>query len=213
MYRLIETPEGLKLENTDNQKEQPIFVDFHDPSLQFRCQPEKVAHEPLAKAIGWKPGKSLKVCDATAGLGVDAFIMAAMGNDVTLIERNPILLKLLKDGLQRAQNSLAPILNRMHLVEQDSTDYLKGDVSFDVIYCDPMFPTRKKSALVNKSMRALHHVVGVDQDADELINTALTKAQRRVVVKRPRLSRATTEPDFSYTYKACRFDIYLPRSQ
>ena len=211
MYRLIETSEGLKLENTQDKKEQPVFVDFHEPGLAFRCRPEKVAHEPLAKAIGWKPGKSLKICDATAGLGVDAFIMAAMGNDVTLVERNPILLKLLKDGFKRAQDSLGAILARMHLVEQDSTDYLQGDVSFDVIYCDPMFPARKKSALVNKSMRALHHIVGVDQDAQELIKIALTKATKRVVVKGPRLSTPASKPDFSYTYKACRFDVYLPK--
>ena len=55
----------------------------------------------------------------------------------------------------------------------------------DVVYLDPMFPPREKSALVKKEMRAFHDVVGSDTDADALLAPALKLAQKRVVVKRP----------------------------
>lgn len=42
----------------------------------------------------------------------------------------------------------------------------------------------KRTALSGKEMRILHHVVGHDTDAKELLNLALRYAKKRVVVKR-----------------------------
>jgi 16S rRNA (guanine1516-N2)-methyltransferase len=43
------------------------------------------------------------VLDATAGLGKDAFVLASLGCQMTLIERQPLIAALLEDGLARAR--------------------------------------------------------------------------------------------------------------
>jgi len=81
----------------------------------------------------------------------------------------------------------------------------------DVIYFDPMFPERTKSALVKKEMRILKEVVGDDTDADEIFKLALTKAKKRVVVKRPKGAPHLNnqEPSLIYKGKSSRFDVYF----
>ena len=96
---------------------------------------------------------------------------------------------LLQDGLNRAyqdeeigeilQQNLR-LLNVHHINELDpNSDYA------DVVYLDPMYPHKQKSALVKKEMRVFQHLVGADLDADELLLPALQLAKKRVVVKRP----------------------------
>src|SRR5690625_7768177 len=69
----------------------------------------------------------------------------------------------------------------------DGLQYLNGLVeAADVVYLDPMFPERHKSAEVKKEMRAFHQLVGRDDEADDLLLSALGQARYRVVVKRPR---------------------------
>jgi 16S rRNA (guanine1516-N2)-methyltransferase len=82
----------------------------------------------------------------------------------------------------------------------------------DVIYLDPMFPTRKKSALSKKEMVNFKTIVGEDPDATLLLKTALACARSRVVIKRPRITENLTgspAPSFSLTGSSCRFDVYL----
>ncbi len=80
-----------------------------------------------------------------------------------------------------------------------------------MIYLDPMFPERKKSALSKLDMRIFHDIVGDDQDADTLLKTALSCATKRVVVKRPRLGAvlAGIKPHHSLVGKSSRFDVYI----
>ena len=81
----------------------------------------------------------------------------------------------------------------------------------DVIYYDPMFPQRTKSALVKKDMRVFHELIGVDTDVLEYANFLCTIAKHHVVVKRP----ANEDPlelnkrrSSFIDGKACRFDCY-----
>ena len=46
-----------------------------------------------------KSNKNRTVVDATAGLGYDAFILASLGANVTLIERSKTMYKLLQEGI------------------------------------------------------------------------------------------------------------------
>lgn len=83
-----------------------------------------------------------------------------------------------------------------------------------VIYLDPMFPHRDKSALVKKEMRLFRPLVGDDLDADELLDAALALASHRVVVKRPRKAPAIAGGNVSFSLEgnAGRFDVYAKRS-
>ena len=83
-----------------------------------------------------------------------------------------------------------------------------------VVYLDPMFPTRDKSAQVKKEMRLFHPLVGADDDAPRLLEAALALASHRVVVKRPRRAQAITgtPPSYALEGKSSRFDIYPKKS-
>jgi 16S rRNA (guanine1516-N2)-methyltransferase len=157
------------------------------------------------------------VYDATAGLGRDAFLLALLGCEVYLMERHPTIATLLQTGIDHARQepTLQPIIQRMHLIPGDArllipllkTTYQPAHA----IYLDPMFPTRKKSALVKKDMHALQMMVGADNDYDELLSLSLSEARTRVTVKRPihapPLGQKT--PSFSVCGKCIRYDIYL----
>ena len=101
---------------------------------------------------------------------------------------------------------------RLHLVKGDSANILKTTAETpDAIYLDPMFPHRKKSALVKKEMQVLQSLLGVDPDADQLLIPALALARKRVVVKRPNTAPFldNKKPNMSMESKKHRFDIYL----
>ena len=82
----------------------------------------------------------------------------------------------------------------------------------DVVYLDPMYPERRKTAAVKKEMAYFHDLVGAAQDEAELLDTALNTAKKRIVVKRPRLGEFLDgrKPAYQYTGKSTRFDVYLP---
>ena len=81
----------------------------------------------------------------------------------------------------------------------------------DVVYLDPMYPHREKSALVKKDMRAFQTLVGSDTDADALLTPALALASKRVVVKRPDFAQplAGVKPTMAIQTKKNRFDVYV----
>lgn len=209
-YSLVNIDGKLQLRSNINEKLKPLCIDFTKGKSQHRrLFPGK---ELIAKAAGIKKNIKPIVIDATAGLGRDAFVLASLGCEVHLIERSPLLYQLLEDALQRTidDKDLVKILARMHLHAGDAKDCLQ-QFNADVIYCDPMYPERKKSALVKKEMRILREVNGDDVDADELFLAALEAKVKRVVVKRPMYAENSAEhtPDFSYNGKHTRFDVYL----
>ena len=159
-------------------------------------------------------------------MGRDGFILAALGCRVMLCERSPIIHALLDDGLKRAGSDprLSAIVNRISLLVGDSRELLpllSLDHRPEVIYLDPMFPSRdKKSALVKKEMRVIRTLVGEDADSSDLLQVAIAHASKRVVCKRPILAVPLTgsllqgtkghQPDFSIKTPKHRFDIYRP---
>ena len=175
--------------------------------------------QTIAKAVGVSGKFYPTVLDLTAGMGADAFVLASLGCQIRLLERNPIVYLLLQDGLNRAlmaghkDPALVEIVTRMKLMQIDSSNYLDNITQSDypdIIYLDPMFPTRKKSAQVKKEMQALHQIVGSDEDAGALLEQALGKTKYRVVVKRPAHSDflGNRKPSYSLEGKSTRYDIF-----
>lgn len=211
---------GVSLQQTGRKAPGPIRAEFVEGSVDHRRKFGGGKGQMIAKAVGVKAGVYPKVLDATAGLGKDAFVLATLGCYLQMLERSPVVHALLADGLARAREhsvyedpELAQIIARMELLAVDSQDYLAqiaDDNRPDVIYLDPMFPDRQKSADVKKEMAAFHHVVGKDEDADSLLEKALAKANYRVVVKRPRKAPfiANKTPSYQLEGKSSRYDIY-----
>jgi len=211
-YVLLLTPERLQIQKSGKDALGPVYVDFNAGKLAHRRQFR--GKEVLAKAVGIQKIPDIKIIDATAGLAEDAFVMAMLGAQVTLLERSKILAALVEDALLRGSESdLNEICQRMNLINADAVEYLQQlDESQkpDVIYLDPMFPHRKKSALVKKEMRVVRDLVGDDIDSVELFEIAMHKAKRRVVVKRPQSADvlANKQPTFVISSKSHRFDVY-----
>ncbi len=213
---LKSTVRGLQLIIHDNEQYYTYFVDFLSPKSEYRRLHGGGRHQLIAKAVGIKPKQSLKVLDVTAGFGQDAYVLACLGCEMTLLERSNIIYRLLEDGIIRARENPEFQKLKMELINIDALDYLNklGEKNCpDVIYVDPMFPSRQKSALVKKEMRMLKAVVGEDSEADQLLTYALKKAKKRVVVKRPKLAPPLEgkEPDIVYKGKSSRFDVYIVR--
>ena len=219
LLALVQTDERLELRKLDEPKLGAVYVDFVGGTMAHRRKFGGGRGEAVAKAVGIKGSELPTVIDATAGLGRDAFVLASIGCQVRLVERHPVVFLLLQDGLNRAyqdeeigemlQQNLR-LLNIHHINELDpNTDYA------DVVYLDPMYPHKQKSALVKKEMRVFQHLVGADLDADELLLPALQLAKKRVVVKRPDYAESLggKQPHFSRETKNHRFDIYMGASQ
>lgn len=211
-WLLIVIENGLELQHTKNNHN--LFIDFLSGPLSFRLKQSRTKNELLAKAVGIKKHRQSFIIDATGGIGRDAFILANLGCTVTVLERSTILSIVLEDALARALNEEHYKFLNIKLFNIDAIKFLSelnANEYPDVIYLDPMYPHRTKSALVKKEMRLLRDLVGDDHDADKLLAIALTKARQRVVVKRPRLAAAlmNKKPDFTVTGTSQRFDIYL----
>ena len=211
----------LNLAFIENGAVLSISAGFHGASLDYRREKGGGRSEMIAKAVGLKGGKQPSIIDATAGLGVDAFVLASLGCQVTMIERVPAVNALLRDGLARSvhyaaehDNDLAEILDRMQLVHANAEGHLNQIEEMqrpDVVYLDPMFPERKKSAAVKKEMQIFHKLIGPDEDVDRVLNSALVVARNRVVVKRPRIAPVLegAEPSYVLEGKRNRYDVYL----
>jgi 16S rRNA (guanine1516-N2)-methyltransferase len=223
---LIEKPEGhqmvlalttsrLELRYLINRMSKPIFIDFLTPQTTYRLVENRGRSELIAKAVGLKGNYLPTIIDATAGFGRDAIILVHLGCRVTMIERSPIVCALLEDAITRAQASNLSWLQNLTLYCLDAKDFIRKKMNeeqfFDVVYIDPMFPARRKSALVKKEMRILKLLVGGDEDSEELFGLATRIAQKRVVVKRPLHAHTLTDkkPSIVYRGKTCRFDVYL----
>ena len=215
-YNAAHHPARLELRTTSVDAPGPVYVDFVTGALGFRARHGSRNKEPLARAVGLKGANIPTVLDVTAGLGRDAFVLATLGCHVCLVERSTIIAALLRDGIARAlgDRNTQAIAQRMQLHVGDATAIIAQLAECerpDVIYLDPMYPHRGKSALVKKEMRLLRALVGEDLDAPRLLEMALRVTRRRVVVKRPRLAASLPgiAPSHTLLGSTTRFDIYL----
>lgn len=204
--------QGLGLCLVEERKQtMEIRVDFTSTSWMRRLQ--KVRKEQLIQAMGRTVPEKTSILDATGGLGRDSFLLAAAGFNIRVFERNRVLAALIADGLRRAERAeTIEIGNRIHLDCTDACKYLETHrTSADIIYIDPMFPPKKKSAMVKKELQIIQQIVGIENDYDALFKMALQSAANRVVVKRPGNGPwiNSLRPSYSLQGKTIRFDIYL----
>ncbi len=217
-FLMIYGQDGPSLVETGKGAPGPVNADFVSGKVDHRRKFGGGKGQLIAKAVGLKSGITPHVLDATAGLGRDAFVLASLGCQVTLLERSPIVAELLSTGLEQARLSydVAPIISLMTMINEDSIEWLsvQNEPVADVVYLDPMFPDRDKSSLVKKEMRLFKPLVGGDLDAEALLSAALEKARYRVVVKRPRKAPAIegVKPTLKLEGKSSRYDIYTLKS-
>ena len=228
-------PDNAIFDYENDQLVLHLLLDGKPSILKFDLSQGEVAqraikvsksNEVVAKAIGCKPHYRPSVLDATAGMGRDSLIMAMLGCRVVMQERNFAIYHLLKNALTRLKENRdfkKEVSDRISLFQNNSLsenncisanncipERSKAE-DIDVIYLDPMFPERKKSALVKKEMRLFKLIAGEDPDADELLINSLQKNVKRVVVKRPKGAPclANKKPSHEIVAKKFRYDVYL----
>ena len=126
-----------------------------------------------------------------------------------------------KDSGEAEQGLPKHNANSMHggEPEQQSDNHENSDQLaslFDVIYLDPMFPARVKSASVKGDMQSLQAFLGHEQqDTSEtrrLLQLALATGVSKTVLKRPAKSswHAPLKPNHVFNSRVSRFEVYLP---
>ena len=191
-----------------------VKCSFIEGPILHRLKYGKGRGQNLAKAVGMKSNKNRTIVDATAGLGYDAFILASLGANVTLIERSKVMHNLLQEGILEAKSfggGISGIISRMNLIFGDSK-FILPDLFPEVILIDTMYKERKKTALVKNDMRLVRDIVGSDPDYIELIEVALNQASNRVVIKQPRYADPidNIKPhSHQILGKTIRYDVYM----
>lgn len=215
---LTRMPEGLTL--TDGTLE--LRADF--ARMFPRLKQGRLQQELLVKAARVKGVEHPWAIDATAGFGEDSLLLAAAGFTVDLYEQDCVIAALLQDALDRAaeDQALADAVARMRLhagedsiagLHQTVASIEQGELAApDVVYLDPMFPERTKSAAVKKKFQLLHHLEQPCADEETLVQAALAVHPRKVVIKRPVKGPllAGVKPSYQLAGKAVRYDVLVP---
>jgi len=212
-FDLINENNGWTLQSKAGLK---LQIDFDENKKDYQRQ--KISKSDLlARAVGLKK-KPLRVLDLTAGLGIDAVHLARLGCEVFSLERNPVLFFLLSEAQKK---SVRPEIEKIRFHNEEAEVFLKREASkkvqdFDVVYYDPMYPEKRKSALSRKEMQIFRALVGEDHDADRILQLCLSLEVKRLVVKRPLRADAPTKEKsiqmISFSGTTVRYDVYLQGS-
>ncbi len=196
-----------------------LFLDFNSKQSHYRKQSGGGKQQHIVRATGLHKNPGLRILDATAGLGSDAFVLACNSASITLVEQHPVLSLMLDKAIARAQqtNELADIAARMQVCTTiNSIDVicsLNKQAHYDVIYLDPMYPSiHKKQAKAKKSMQIIQYLLqDYDDQGDQLLSAALDCGVKRVVVKRPTVARHLINkiPQSTIESTNTRYDIYI----
>ena len=180
-----------------------------------RLNRANLQHEMLIKAAKIKESADRPVAiDATAGLGEDSILLAAAGFQVKMFERDVVIAELLADAMERASRDpeLSSIVARMELVRGDSIEAMENcEFVPDIIYLDPMFPTRAKSGLIKKKFQMLQQLESPCEEGEQLVKAALASGARKIIIKRPAKGEylAGIKPNHSIAGKAIRYDCLV----
>lgn len=218
----------------------PVLVDFLSGKMQHRLR-AGADHEFVVKAIGLKraertekDGRSVFICDFTAGLGTDAFLLAQAGFEVLAFERDAIVYELLADGLRRYreyenQLGLQPLTLEFKLADtaiegSEQRSVFASDLVAKygrrphAVVLDPMFEevSTKSKSKPKKKMAIFREMLqpSSEEELGFMLETALEVAQRRVLVKRPvgALTLAhRVQPVSRREAKTAAYDIYTCR--
>lgn len=196
--------------HSDDPKEKPIGIEIDktlDRHLKF-FRKSSVQKELFARALGIKGGLKPRVLDLTGGLLGDSLLFLAAGCEVVALERNPLIAFVIESALKNARHEL---LRRFRFQKADARDFLSEKPDVDVIFFDPMFEDANQKASPKKEMRIFRSLLAGDADAETVLEKALSTGVKRIVVKRPRLSRELLDQrPLRMEGKSTRYDVYFP---
>ena len=189
-----------------------LEIDFINDRVNYNRSGLKGKNELIAKAMGLSKGYR-EILDLTAGMAVDSVFLFKLGCQVTAIERSEPIYQMLAAAYEKAGDHFTKYKGSLRFIHADANQYLnqfENHQGPEVIYYDPMYPMKTKSALPKKSMQVFRQVVGDDQDCEQVLAKALLKAKYRVVVKRP-VKADPILPGVMHSFegKIVRYDMYV----
>lgn len=167
--------------------------------------PEK---ELIAKTISHI--KKYKIIDTTGGIGIDSIIFASLGNKITLIEKQPLIIKILKN-LFKSLQEIKFITKNIKIKYGNSIktiQHLKNN-SKNIIYLDPIFPIKKKNDITKAYASIIKNIGSNTKNYKKLFEISLKKA-KKLIVKRKKNSESINKkkPTYKISGSKIRFDIY-----
>ena len=149
------------------------------------------------------PIKDSSILDCTAGLGRDGILLSKLGYNVTMIEKNPVLVVMLNNYLSRMKDFKPRLLygNSLHYIRMIGK-------KFDYIYIDFMFE-KKNNSKPSKYDLFLRSINYNENNKLEFIREMISFCKERVVVKEPIKSQSNIAGyDFEIKTKLIRYKIF-----
>ena len=162
----------------------------------------------LKKAIGWQSRGQKHILDATGGLGHDSFILALLGQKITLMEKNIGLCILIEEALYNLPNLpyFNDAKNNISIINGDSRAFLSAAENFDVIYIDPMFNSKKKLKRTKQMEFLDDYLKEYDDPSVEFYDSNF----KRLVIKKELRSTSSIKDCSAISFRgsSVRYDIY-----
>tara|TARA_Y200000002_G_scaffold183057_1_gene151107 strand:+ start:25 stop:717 length:693 start_codon:yes stop_codon:yes gene_type:complete len=189
-----ETNEGLILVDSSSKMTFSLMLDDYENIV--RQNKKHILSKILKK-------DKLMVLDCTGGFARDSAIISSLGNNVTVIEENLIVMRILKDAVSRIQNrEVSCIFKRITTKLGSCLDYIKTtNKIYDYIYFDFMFNTNN-TALPSKREQFLRKIVKNNIDINTaIVDEVLQRVGCKVIIKDHIKSNNYEHLDIINTYK------------
>ena len=147
--------------------------------------------------------KGLNILDCTGGFARDSAIISSIGNTVTLIENNPVIMRVLNDAISRISSTIVKnIFSNITTKFGDCINFIRTtNRKYDYIYFDFMFNVNK-SALPSKKEQFLRKIVHNNVHRNQnIIHEVLQRVGCKVIIKEHAKSNDYKHLDIINTYK------------
>ena len=189
-----ESKKGLMLEDRISKMTFSLELDDYDNII--RQNKRHILSKILKK-------DQLMILDCTGGFARDSAIISSLGNNVTMIEENLIVMRILKDAMRRIQNGeIKRIFKRITTKLGSCLEYIKTtNKIYDYIYFDFMF-NNCSTALPSKREQFLRKIVKNDININKaIVEEVLQRVGCKVIIKEHIKSNNYQNLDIINTYK------------
>ena len=155
--------------------------------------------------------KNLSILDCTGGFAKDAAVLASLGNDVTLIDRNPLIMSLLIDAREKIKSDdIRYIFSRIKIRFGNCIEFIRNtSKNFEYVYFDFMFNINK-SALPSKNEQFLREIVKNDINENiDIIHETIQRVKSKIIIKEHISSNDYDNFDIINTYKGKTVKYHL----
>ncbi len=147
------------------------------------------------------------ILDCTAGLGRDGILLSRLGFNVTMIEKNPLLVLIIKNYLSKNKHI------KSKLLYGDSLSFVRlANKQFDYIYIDFMFE-KKNNSKPSKYDLFLRSINYNESNKLYFIDEMISYCKKRLIVKEPIKSQSDiNNHDFEIKTKLIKYKIFNGKS-